>query len=186
MKKDSKVRLFEVMKRVAPNFTGKALTESIDEISTGMANVAASKANDATNTAYNTDNPLLGQQRNSQASRFKNYINPALEKAINPQYQQNPESLEGFSVYKADNGSTILSINPNPGQEAREIDKILISVKPDGYSITNGSADKIPQIKLPKVMNFVKLIQADLKGEKSKVNPVAPAPVVAESPKIIG
>jgi hypothetical protein len=29
MKKDSKQRLFEVMKRVAPNFTGKALNEEI-------------------------------------------------------------------------------------------------------------------------------------------------------------
>lgn len=29
MKKDSKQRLFEVMKRVAPNFTGKALNEEV-------------------------------------------------------------------------------------------------------------------------------------------------------------
>ena len=239
-KPDSKQRLIEVMQRLNPNFTGKALNEGysdlesgvkndrhsnayedspeyarkqkawlnrepdpiygrndsfegapdepeeVDEISTSVANAAAIKANSATNTAYNNDNPILGMKKGIQATKFQGYVNPELQKAVNPEYQTKPESSEGFSIYKADNGSTILSINPNPGQDAVQTDKILISVKPDGYSITNGSANQIPPNKLSKVMNFVKLIQADLKGEKSKVNPVAPAPVVAESPKFGG
>ena len=179
--KNTKTLLFENMVKINPDFKPK-LNESMDEISTGLAQKAATAAGEKYfNTDRNTE-PLMTHKLDVQNAKFGEYINPELKNFLMKTFVDVP----GFNVSKKANETT-LNFPVNPNQEG--VSSVNIIISPDAYRVVSlkpvmnsssrfnqveGGNQYLPQQHLSKLPNIIKRIQADMKGSKSIFNPEQP------------
>ena len=151
---DNQFKLFEGV------VSKKKVNEGLSEISTGLAQQAGRAAGSKIGD-YRSNNDTIGAAKTgAQQNKFGKYINPELLSYLK---SQGVISAEGYG----DNGGMYMEV---PGATDSSV---YIVVGPDGYHFYNSSqnASSLKPEMVTKLPTLIKRVQADLRGEKSRVNP---------------
>jgi len=132
----------------------------IAEMTTGYAQ---DKTDKARKTSAKAKDILDNVKKAQQATKFDDYINPAIEKSV---------KAAGFDISKLGgrrveitNFGHATSFLPKGKQHTGDDATFIIAIDPEGYKFTTGFPGMLDSSGLTKLKSIIATIQKDLKGK---------------------